>query len=108
MICAMTARRITEGKSDEFIDKFTSDGDKMPAEMRDRFKGVYACRDVKDPNVILTFGLFDGSLEEFRQLQNADERTDQLERIDPLIEDVLIDGSFEVVKSMFHEPAATI
>jgi hypothetical protein len=52
---------------------------------------------------VLTFGLFDGSLEEFRELQSGEERTEQLENIDPLIEDVLLDGSFEVQHEFVSE-----
>lgn len=97
MICAITARRITEGKADEFIEKFGGGADEMPAEIRERFEAVYACRDVTDPNTILTFGLFDGTIEELREIQDTDSREEQLDEIEPLIEETLFDGSFEVI-----------
>lgn len=103
MICALTARRITEGKADEFIEQFGGGGEDLPAEVRERFTGVYACTDVNDPDVVLTFGLFDGTIEEFRELQSSESRTEQLENIDPLIEDILVDGSFEVVREFISE-----
>lgn len=98
MICAMTARRIAEGKVDEFLEKFGSAPEQMPPEIEEKFKAVYACRDVRDPNTILTFGLFDGTYDEFRELQSRDEREEQLEEIDPLVEEVVFDGSFDVIR----------
>ena len=84
---------------------FASGGEDMPQEIRERFQGVYACKDVTDPNVVLTFGLFKGTLEEFREMQGSETRDEQIERIDPLIEDVIFDGSFEVVREFVSEMA---
>jgi len=106
MICAITARRIQSGKTDEFLDKFRGGADQMPAEIRDRFKAVYACKDVTDPDTILTFGLFDGTLDELRGIQSTDTRDEQLEGISPLVEEVLFDGSFEVLTDYVSAGAA--
>ncbi|MGH2907241.1 MAG: hypothetical protein ACRDKI_10800 [Solirubrobacterales bacterium] len=99
----MTARRITEGKSDEFIEKFGRPPEDMPPEIMEKFQGVYACKQVDDPDVVLTFGLFKGTLEEFRQLQSGSDREQQLDAIDPLIEDVLFDASFQVEHEFVSE-----
>lgn len=97
MICAITARRILDGRTDEFLEKFSAGADEMPSEIRERFAAVYACRDVNDPNKILTFGLFDGSLDELRAVQQTNTRDEQLDGIEPLVDEVLFDGSFEVI-----------
>jgi hypothetical protein len=106
MICAMTARRVSAGKADEFLEAFRSGTDSMPDEIRDQFKAVYACKDVTDPDVVLTFGLFKGTIDELRELQSRGERGEQLEGIAPLVEEVLIDGSFEVVGNLVEQGAA--
>lgn len=106
MICALTARRIVDGKTEEFIEAFSSGADNMPDEVRDKFKAVYACRDVSDPQVILTFGLFDGTLDELRELQGNDIRTEQIDAMTPLIDDVLFDSSFEVLHEFVGESSA--
>jgi hypothetical protein len=103
----MTARRIEPGKTEEFIEKFGAGPESIPEEIREKFKAVYACRDVKDPDVILTFGLFDGTIDEFRALQAGEDRGSQLESIDPLVNDVLIDGSYEVLHEFVSEFAAS-
>lgn len=69
----------------------------MPAEIRDRFQAIYACRDVSDPNTILTFGLFDGTIDELREIQGTGSREEQLDGIAPLVEETLLGGSFEVI-----------
>lgn len=103
MICAMTARRILPGRTDEFMETFMGSADTIPEEIRDRLKAVYACRQVDDPDVILTFGMFDGTLEEMRMLQAGDERHDQMERIEPFVEETLFTGSFEMLRDFVAE-----
>jgi hypothetical protein len=105
MICALTARRIEGGKTEEFIEQFSQGPENFPDEIRDKFKAVYACRDVNDENVILTFGLFDGTIDELRGLQSRGEREDQLDRIEPLVDEVLFDSSFEVLREFVSEMA---
>lgn len=97
MICAITARRIAEGKTEEFLEQFSGGADEMPAEIRDRFQAVYACRDVTDPNLILTFGLFEGTIDELREIQGSGNRDEQLDGIAPLVDETVFDGSFDVI-----------
>jgi hypothetical protein len=106
MICAITARQIQDGQTEEFLEKFSLGADQMPEEIRDRFVAVYACRDVRDPNKILTFGLFDGTIDELRDIQRTETRDEQLEGIEPLVEEVLFDGSFEVITEFVGAAAA--
>lgn len=100
MICAITTRRIVAGKADEFIEQFRGQGDEMPAEIREQFQAVYACKDVNDPDVILTFGIFKGNLEELRALQSQDVRAAQLDAIAPIVEETIFDGAFEVIEQL--------
>lgn len=103
MICAMTARRIADGRTDEFISAFSNGPENIPSEIADKFTAIYACQDTKDPNIVLTFGMFDGTPEEWSEIQTNDARREQLEKIDPLVEEILIDRSFEVVREFVSE-----
>lgn len=105
MICAMTARRVSAGRSDEFIETFGRGPASMPEEIREKFKAVYACKDVNDPDVVVTFGLFDGTNDEMREMQSRGERTEQLANINPLVDEILLDRSFEVVRNFVEAPA---
>ncbi len=58
---------------------------------RDRGSGPSpAARDV-----VISFGLFDGSLEELRAAQARMGRESQVGRMDAHVEEVLLDGSYE-------------
>jgi hypothetical protein len=103
MICTLTARRIKPGQSDEFLKQFEASADDMPPEILDRWQSVYACRDVDDEDVILTFGMFDGTLEELRDIMDGSERDKQLASIAPMVDQVLLDGSFQVIKEFVGE-----
>lgn len=107
MICAMTARRIMSGRTDDFLEAFKGNASEMPAEIRERFTAVMACRQVDNPDVILTFGIFDGTLEEMRELQGQPIRAEQLNRIEPFVEEKLFDGSFEVLHDFIAEAAGS-
>ena len=61
---------------------------------------IYHVRDVQDRNVVISFGLFDGTLEELRKAQATLGRQAQVDRIGPHVEQVLLDGSYEVIEEL--------
>jgi len=98
MICTLTARRLNPGAYDAF--RAAWDPTDAPPEVMGRWKRIYHVRDVEDENVVISFGLFDGSLAELREMQTRAGRSDQVKRIDPLVDEVLLDGSYEVVEEI--------
>jgi hypothetical protein len=101
MICTLTARRLTAGSEDAFRAAFQEMNDSLPEEVLKRWKQVYICRDVTDSNVILAFGLFDGTLDELREIQtSAGGEEARVEPMANLVEAVLLDGSYEVIEQM--------
>ena len=100
MICTLTARRLRSGTEEEFRAAFEGAVDTMPDEVLQRWSRVFVCRDVRDPDVLLTFGLFDGTLEELRAIQGQPEREAQLDAIAPTVDEVLLDGSYEVIRDI--------
>ena len=57
MICTLTARRLTPDSCDAFRSAWD------PGEAPTGWRRIYHCRDVSDPDVVISFGLFDGTLE---------------------------------------------
>jgi hypothetical protein len=100
MIVTLTARRLRNGAEEEFRAAFEGAVDTMPEEALARWSRVFVCRDVRDPDVVLTFGLFDGTLDELRGLQGQPERAAQLDAIGPTVDEVLLDGSYEVLREI--------
>ena len=60
----------------------------------------YHVRDVDDPNVVISFGFFNGSREELRDVQAQARRGDQVARIASTVEQVLLDGAYEVIEQL--------
>lgn len=99
MICTLTARRLKPGGYDGFREAFEMAGlENVPEEILKRWSRVYVCRDVTDEDVALTFGLFEGTLEELREIQGSTEgRGPQSDELAAQVEEVLLDGSYEVL-----------
>lgn len=100
MICTLTARRLKPGAYDEF--RAAWDPSDAPPEVIGRWRRIYHVRDTDDENVVISFGLFDGSLAELREMQGQAGRTDQVARVDSLVDEVLLDGAYEVVEEIVH------
>jgi hypothetical protein len=96
MICTLTARRLRPGAYEAFRQAW--DPTRADHDALRRWTRVYHCRDVSDPDVVISFGLFDGSVEELREAQAQLGRQSQVDRVSPQVEAVLLDGSFEVVE----------
>jgi hypothetical protein len=97
MICTFTARRLKPGSYDAFRAAWD------PSAAGDALRGwthIYHARDVPDSDVVISFGLFDGSLDELREAQVRLGRQSQVDRIDPHVQEVLLDGSYEVVEEL--------
>ena len=73
MICTLTARRLKPGAYEQF--RAAWDPGDTDADVLARWRTIYHCRDVRDPDVVISFGLFDGSLEDLRAAQYSLGRT---------------------------------
>lgn len=100
MICTLTARRVNPGAEEEFRAAFEGSVQEIPDEISKRWKQVYVCRDVTDENVILSFGFFDGTVDELREIQSQADREGQLAKLSPHVQEVLLDGSYEVIEEI--------
>jgi hypothetical protein len=98
MICTLTARRLKPGAYDAFRSAWDP-ASAAPEELA-RWRRIFHCRDVADPDVVISFGLFEGSLDELREAQARLGRGDQVDRIGPHVAEVLLDGSYEVVEEL--------
>jgi hypothetical protein len=103
MLCAHTVRRLKPGSYDQFIAAFAPDGDAPPA----GWVRFHALRGLENPDEVITFGFFDGSLEELERSQDDSDFEQRRDAIAPLIETVIANGIYEVADSRAAErPAA--
>ena len=57
-------------------------------------------RDLADENRVVTFGFFDGTLEELERSQAEAGYQDRRAAVDDLVDEVPVNGVFEVVREM--------
>jgi len=98
MICTLTARRLKPGAYDAFREAW--DPGDAAAEVIERWHPIYHVRDVSDPDVVISFGFFNGSSEELAEVQAQAGRGDQVARIAQNVDEVLLDGAYEVVEKL--------
>lgn len=95
MLCALTVRKLKPGSMEDFRKAFVPGEDVEPPPGWKRF---YALRSVADENEIITFGFFDGTLEEMRANQSDNEYDERRAAADQYVESVGTDGVFEIVE----------
>jgi len=101
MICTLTARRLKPGSYEQFRAAWEPAG--TAAISHAGWTRTYHCQDVADPDVVISFGLFDGTLEQLREAQQQIGRASQVDLISPHVREVLLDGSYEVIDALSRE-----
>ncbi len=95
MLCALTVRKLKPGAMEDFKAAFMPAGD---MEAPSGWKRFYALRGVADENELITFGFFDGTLEELRaSQQDSTEYDERRAGSDQFVESVGADGIYEIV-----------
>ncbi|HEY8640991.1 MAG TPA: hypothetical protein VIL53_10840 [Solirubrobacterales bacterium] len=96
MLCALTVRKLKPGAMEDFKQAF------IPADDTDApagWKRFYAIRNVDDENEVITFGLFDGTLEDLRASQSDSAAYDERRaKSDEFVESYGADGIYEVLE----------
>ncbi len=94
MICALTVRTLKPGTFDQFREAFMENADEMP----EGFVRFNMLRNAESPDEVITFGFFDGSVEQLREVASREGYEDQLSGIAPFVESVGADGLYEIVE----------
>ena len=103
MLCALTVRKLKPGSMEDFKACL------HPLQRRWRrppgWKRFYAIRNVAPMNEVITFGFFDGTLEELRagQQDNGEVRQAPRRPSDAFVESVELTAIFEVVEERSME-----
>jgi hypothetical protein len=97
MLCALTVRRLKPGSFDRFAEEFGPRESEGPPRGWVRFDMI---RDLSDENRVVTFGFFDGTLEELEQSQSEHGFEERRSAVEDLVDEVVVNGVFEVVRDM--------
>ena len=103
MLCAHTVRRLKPRTFDQFLEAFRPEGEALPA----GWVRFHALRGLADDNEVVTFGFFDGTLEELERSQEEGDYQGRRDAIAPYIEAVIANGVYEIAVTEVVQPAAT-
>ncbi|HEY3018542.1 MAG TPA: hypothetical protein VGJ32_00025 [Solirubrobacteraceae bacterium] len=105
MLCALTVRKLKPGTFEQFREAFMRDevADNPPAGWV-RFNMI---RNADDPDEVICFGFFDGSVDELRRSADETGYREQQEAIAPFVESVGADGLYEIVEDYTAAPSTT-
>jgi hypothetical protein len=97
MLCALTVRQLKPGTFERFAEEFGPRESDPPPRGWIRFDMI---RDLADENRVVTFGFFDGSLEELERSQAESDYDERRSAVDDIVDEVVVNGVFEVVREM--------
>jgi heme-degrading monooxygenase HmoA len=94
MIVMLTARRLKPGAWEQFLRSFDSPDERPPG-----FQHGYHARNIRDEDEVVSFGLFDMSLDDYhRWREEADAQENQrVDRISAFVENEYVSGVYEVI-----------
>ena len=99
MICFLSARRLKPGAYEAFRRAWE------PRRWPPEAIRAYHLRHKDDENLIVSFGLYEGTLEDRDRIREGHAGDEQrLEQIDEHVEETLVEGVFEVIDEV--DPAA--
>ena len=96
MLCAHTVRRLKPGSYDEFVERFVPGDESVPA----GWVRFHVLRSLSDENEVITFGFFDGTLEELESSQVDHGYEERRTRANAFVDDVVVNGVFEIAHEM--------
>ena len=96
MLCAHTVRRLKPGTFDQFRDAFMPGADDAPA----GWVRFHMLRGLADPDEVVTFGFFDGTLEELERGQDASDFEERRDAIARVRRAVIANGVYEIAESL--------
>jgi hypothetical protein len=97
MLCALTVRQLKPGSFEQFAEAFRPTDTETPPAGWVRFNMI---RDLSDENRVVTFGFFDGTLDELERSQAEQRFEERRDAAGEFVEEVLVNGVFDVVVDM--------
>lgn len=104
MLCALTVRKLRAGAFGEFAEAFMPPATAAAPAGWVRFDML---RDTADPDRVITFGFFDGTREEMETNQDDHGYEQRRDAASAFVDEVVVNGVFEVVRELTPEAPAT-
>jgi heme-degrading monooxygenase HmoA len=97
MIVFFTARRLKPGAWEDFRSAWDPGEGRPPG-----FKRAYHARNIRDEDEIISFGLFDMSIEDYRTWREEDDaqETKRVDQMSAYVESEHVSGVYEVIEEV--------
>ena len=102
MLCAHTVRRLKPGTFDQFREMFMPAAEDAPA----GWVRFHMLRGLANPDEVVTFGFFNGTLEELEGSQDASDFEQRRAAIAEFVDAVVVNGVYEVTESLALDSAS--
>lgn len=96
MLCAHTVRRLKPDTFDDFMAAFMPNADEPPA----GWVRFHALRNLADADQVVTFGFFDGTIEELEASQDDHDFEERRAAVAPFVEEVLVNGVYDIAVTL--------
>jgi hypothetical protein len=97
MLVFFSGRRLKPGSYDQFRRAWMPEGEDLP----EGTVAIYHARNVKDPDEVISFGIFDGGREDIDEVRGEEDA--ELKRQDAMatfVQNVPLEGVYEVVEEI--------
>ena len=97
MIVMFTARRLKPGAWDQFRRAWDPGDSKPPG-----FQRAYHARNIRDEDEIISFGLFDMAIDDYRTWREAGDAQEnaRVDRLSAFVENDHVSGVYEVIEEL--------
>jgi hypothetical protein len=95
MIVMFTARRLKPGAWEQFRNAW--EGDPPPG-----LKTAYHARNIRDEDELISFGLFDWSVDDYRRWREEEDASEnaRVDRLSAFVENEHVSGVYEVIDTL--------
>jgi len=94
MLCAHTVRRLKPGSFEQFRETFGPPDDAPEGWVR-----FHMLRSLSNPDEVVTFGFYDGTLEELERGQAEGGYDELRQSTDALVDEVVANGVYEIIEN---------
>jgi len=101
MLCALAVRKLKPGTFEEFKEGFGPPDDAA----QQGWVRFHMLRGLKDENEVVTFGFFDGTLDELNASQSQHDYEERVQQVAPFVDSVVSNGIYEIVVERFPDAA---
>jgi hypothetical protein len=94
MLCALSVRRLKPGAYEDFRRAWE------PEEFPEGFTRADHLRNLNDENQVVSFGFYDGTLEDLERIRDEEGEEERQTRMAQFVESTQLDAMFEVIEEV--------